>query len=276
MSIVTVRASFLVCIFVVMMLLLSLVRSPLCSMTDSLLTSADAECLIQKLRPFPIADIGTGRWLAQHADLEQLNMQAYHSVISKTEEFIKESLVAHDKLPVLIEELLAVELWRAEIWPRLSIHVFGQPQAMLKSHIVARHEVVISNLLQTVMHHTDALQSGDSLLELLDYALRKLVWLNTNTALVHAGLFASADAGISNLEQSPETEFANRLACVDFQSALGAIRVVRAITECICELPLAVVNKLLKDHDTPSVLATCIMASPWRQKHRGKFHVVCH
>eukprot|EP01116_Phalansterium_solitarium_P025618 TRINITY_DN9884_c0_g2_i1.p1 TRINITY_DN9884_c0_g2~~TRINITY_DN9884_c0_g2_i1.p1 ORF type:complete len:462 (+),score=201.48 TRINITY_DN9884_c0_g2_i1:172-1557(+) len=245
--------------------------------TEGLLSATDAERLVKQLRPFGIVDICTPPWLAQHASVEQLNLQAHHSAMIQAEEFVKESLVAHDKLPVLVEELLAAELWRAAVWPLVRPRLLPDMPAggLLKPHLVARHEGALVNLLEVLLFHADALMAlGDSLLELLDYAFRKLSWLGDNLPEVQARMFEASSAASSSSSSSTAAaaadELAERWMRVDFNATLNTISVISMAAEHIGQLPLAVVNKLIKDNDMPCALAAFILASPWRRKDRGK------
>lgn len=58
------------------------------------------------------AQIGCAEWLEQHEDLERLNLQAHHNVHCHSDEFVMAALVAFDKLPLLVHELLVSEASR--------------------------------------------------------------------------------------------------------------------------------------------------------------------
>ncbi len=57
--------------------------------------------------------------MAQHRVLEQLNLQAHQNAVANAEEFVTESLLTFEKLPVLVHELLAVEAWRESVYPKI-------------------------------------------------------------------------------------------------------------------------------------------------------------
>ena len=84
----------------------------------------DAGRLIESLRDFEVDDVGSARWTEQRESLERLNVQAHHNAVTHSDEFVKEFLVSHDKLGVLVHELLVVEAWRDRVFPH-----FG-PDAM--------------------------------------------------------------------------------------------------------------------------------------------------
>ena len=69
-------------------------------------------------------DVGSPEWTRQRECLERLNVQAHHNAVTHSDEFVKEFLVSHDKLGVLVHEPLVVEAWRDRVFPH-----FG-PDAM--------------------------------------------------------------------------------------------------------------------------------------------------
>ena len=61
----------------------------------------DAACYTQ---------IGGEAWWEQHDAVVSLSTQAQHNVATRSDEFVKEALVLHDKLRVLVFDLLAHEV----------------------------------------------------------------------------------------------------------------------------------------------------------------------
>lgn len=58
---------------------------------------------------------GTPAWLDQHDALQQLNLQAHLNAQAHSDEFVKEALVSHDRVTLLVRELLAAEAGGAAI-----------------------------------------------------------------------------------------------------------------------------------------------------------------
>ncbi len=54
--------------------------------------------------------VGGEAWQEQHDAVVALNLQAHHCASSNADEFVKEALVLHDKLRVLVFDLLAFEV----------------------------------------------------------------------------------------------------------------------------------------------------------------------
>jgi len=76
----------------------------------------DAERLISGLSDFNVDDVGSPKWTSQREALERLNVQAHHNAVTHSDEFVKEFLVSHDKVRVLIRELLVIEVWKEKVW----------------------------------------------------------------------------------------------------------------------------------------------------------------
>lgn len=68
---------------------------------------------------FPLYNcISLCRWITQHKQLEELNMQAHYNASSNSDPFVMEALITFDKLEsVVLHELLASELWTRHVFP---------------------------------------------------------------------------------------------------------------------------------------------------------------
>ncbi len=59
--------------------------------------------------------------------IEKLNMQAVLSANANETEYVKEALLTFDKLPVLMHELIAVELWAERVFATELVKMGYQP-----------------------------------------------------------------------------------------------------------------------------------------------------
>nr|KAF6476980.1 zinc finger MYND-type containing 10 [Rousettus aegyptiacus] len=84
-----------------------------------LLLPGEADVLVRELCSFPLREMGSGGWNQQHENLEKLNMQAILDATASQGEPIQELLVTHRKIPTLVEELIAVEMWKQKVFPVL-------------------------------------------------------------------------------------------------------------------------------------------------------------
>ncbi len=58
-------------------------------------------------------------WMEQHTRLEKLNLQSHQCALSNSDDFVLEALVSFDKMSVIVHELLAIELWREHVYPKV-------------------------------------------------------------------------------------------------------------------------------------------------------------
>ncbi len=57
-----------------------------------------------------VLQVGSGEWLRQHDAIERLNIQAHQSAQGRSDEYIVDALVTHDRLSHLVHELLVAEV----------------------------------------------------------------------------------------------------------------------------------------------------------------------
>lgn len=138
----------------------------------------EAEQRIESLVEFDVAEVGTGAWMKQHESLEQLNLQAHQSAQQGGDEYVLEALITFDKLKVLVHELLVVEAWRLNVFPRIK-RGLSETKATMRGYFCLFHEATLVNLLAVCMHHAHAAEAlGEAAVELVDYLARRLVDLN--------------------------------------------------------------------------------------------------
>lgn len=106
-----------------------------------LVMPTEAERLIESLREQPIDEIGVSReWLAYHHTLEKLNLQAHQSAQQKQDNFVVEGLLTFQKMPTLVVNLLALELWKANVLPLLQCQ--ASDAASLRLYFIVRSVLV--------------------------------------------------------------------------------------------------------------------------------------
>ncbi|XP_006169436.1 zinc finger MYND domain-containing protein 10 isoform X2 [Tupaia chinensis] len=136
-----------------------------------LLLPGEAEVLVQGLHSFPIREMGSEGWSQQHEHLEKLNMQAILDASVSQGEPIQELLVTHRKIPALVEELIAVEMWKQKVFPVLCRLEDFKPQNTFPIYMVVHHEASIINLLETVFFHKLASQELQKQAELMEFEI---------------------------------------------------------------------------------------------------------
>ncbi|XP_046882428.1 zinc finger MYND domain-containing protein 10 isoform X1 [Hypomesus transpacificus] len=202
------------------------------------------------------------RWFKQHDYLEKLNMQAILNASAAQEEFIKELLVSHGKIPILVHEMILVEIWKQNVFPILCQLQDFNPKSTFPLYMVIHHEATIINLLETVMFHKDSCEAADdSLHDLVDYCHRKLTLL-VGRASRGDCLTLDKQTDVSSLKELQEQNTA-----LEFEISLKALSVLRYITDHANSI--SVINRMLCTHNLPCLLVQMVEHSPWSRYTSG-------
>ncbi|NXX79676.1 ZMY10 protein, partial [Urocolius indicus] len=214
------------------------------------------------------------RWLRQHECVEKLNVHAILSASAGQEQLLTELLVTHAKIPVLIGELISVEIWKHKIFPVLCRLEDFKPRNTFPIYVVLHHEASIINLLETVFFHKEICESAeDSILDLIDYCHRKLTLLaarSTNRQTVTPAVLV------------PPQELQKQAETMEFEISLKALSVLRFITDQVESLPLSALTRMLNTHNLPCLLVQLVEHCPWscweagelKKFENGRWHVV--
>ncbi|XP_006511693.1 zinc finger MYND domain-containing protein 10 isoform X1 [Mus musculus] len=268
-----------------------------------LLLPGEAEVLVRGLRSFQLREMGSEGWNKQHESLEKLNMQAILDATISQAEPIQELLINHGKIPTLVEELIAVEMWKQKVFPVLCRLEDFKPQNTFPIYMVVHHEASIINLLETVFFHKEVCESADDkVLDLVDYCHRKLILLvarkgggdlseeeqfqDSTPMQVSYGFL---DLTKSRCEFSPAStgrvnamclcpypplphhqELQKQAEMMEFEISLKALSVLRYITDCVDSLSLSTLNRMLRTHNLPCLLVELLEHSPWSRRVGGK------
>ncbi|XP_074952503.1 zinc finger MYND domain-containing protein 10 isoform X2 [Phalacrocorax aristotelis] len=234
-----------------------------------LLLPAEAEALVRALRSTELRDAGGQGWLQQHECVVKLNMHAILSASTGQEHLLTELLVTYAKIPVLIGELISVEIWKHKVFPVLCRLEDFKPRSTFPIYVVLHHEASIINLLETVFFYKEICESAeDSILDLIDYCHRKLTLLaarstNGQTATpveLHPKDLASSSS-MQELQQQAET--------MEFEISLKALSVLRFITDQVESLPLSALTRMLNTHNLPCLFVELVEHCPWSCREAG-------
>ena len=143
----------------------------------SVLLQPEAERMVQDIRLIQLDAVGTASWTKQHQNLEKLNMQAQVCVMNQGDEFVVEALIDHEKIPLLIHDLLVTEAWKEKVLPLVQEELAGQHY--VKLYLIMYHEALVLGLLEKAFFTSTAVAAGgEMLVELADYCYRRTVYLN--------------------------------------------------------------------------------------------------
>ena len=231
--------------------------------TTGPINALEADRYVEELRALGFDEMGGHKWMAQHEFLEKLNMQAHVNASQQRDEFVLEAFVLHEKMPLLIRELIACELWKENAYPLLKDWLAEHNS--IKGYLLLYHEGVLTNLLEALTYHKGGCEAaGDLISELVDYCHRRLMFLlnapppnrPTDPDALKAQLLKEAE------EHSGEQEQSIKMSC-----ALCALSISRFLTDHLESLPLAVTARILDTYDFLMVLCPLLEVKPW--EHEG-------
>ncbi|XP_059679367.1 zinc finger MYND domain-containing protein 10 [Gavia stellata] len=234
------------------------------------LLPAEAEALVRALQGTELRDAGGQGWLRQHECVEKLNMHAILSASAGQEQLLTELLVTYAKIPVLIGELISVEIWKHKIFPVLCRLEDFKPRSTFPIYVVLHHEASIINLLETVFFYKEICESAeDSILDLIDYCHRKLTLLAARSAngqpVTPVELHPKDLASPSSMQ-----ELQKQAEAMEFEISLKALSVLRFITDQVESLPLSALTRMLNTHNLPCLLVELVEHCPWSCREAGK------
>ncbi|XP_070559668.1 zinc finger MYND domain-containing protein 10-like [Ptychodera flava] len=237
---------------------------------STVLLPTEAEAYAQTLQSYKIKDIGNPSWMRQHEYLEKFNMQALLNASNEEDEFVKDFLISAEKIPVLIHELLAIEVWKQKVFSIIMKMDF-EPKTTFPLYMALYHEATLINLVETIFFYRESCEAAeDSVLDLVDYCYRKITALVAKQEagevdeLVKKAASRVVETG-GNLQELGQQEKA-----ISFDVGVKAVAVLRYVTDHLSSLPLSVATRLLNTHDVPVLLVQLVESPPWTCMNEGK------
>ena len=256
---------------------------------ENVLFPNEAEMMVESLKPMTLEEIGTRPWFQQHEHIEKLNIQAIVNSKLETDEYVKEYLATHDKVQLIVHELLLVEIWKEKIFP-LYLQEKIQPKASFPCYLVLYHEATLVNLLDTILFYKETCEMlGDRALDLIGYCNRKLVGLLGNVQSYHDE-FREADSKLQQVESLMKhietadllTELSEQNKSMQFQVITHCVTILRHLVYNLDSLPLGATRMILNTIDLPLQMVEMIEKQPWTRREKdkllkywdGKWHAV--
>lgn len=233
--------------------------------TQSTLTPSEAEILVRQLKPIGIDRVGTPEWKDQRLHIEQLNMCSHSNATLKKDDFVRTFMIEHEKLPVLLHELLVMESWRHRILPEVQQDVVSNPSA---SYLYAYYEAVLLNFFECVMYFEETVMAiGDDILELIDYCWRQVSGYCGNNHSIVSRVEEPADP--KNPEDAA-SHFKRQLFQQEASRAMTSISCLWFVIERITSLSMAVSNNVLLKNDLVLGFAEVMTQQIWLRRGPGK------
>eukprot|EP00736_Rhodelphis_marinus_P012319 Rmarinus@m.2834 len=225
-----------------------------------IMTAVEAEGMVERLEPFEIDVVGSGRWMTQQENAGKLNIQAHHNAIHRGDEFVMEALISYDKISVIVHELVVLELWKEKVFPH--ILEYCAEKHHIKAHSVLHHEAALCNLLEVVLFHKEAMEcAGEALVDLSDYCYRKIIRLLEIMEPVERTKSAE-----DYMKESTTDHLKEQVREIEFSCGMCCLSIVRYMSDYAAVLPVSVVKNLFDDRDFVMALIPVMEKAPWRKR----------
>merc|ERR1719272_2177464 len=228
------------------------------------LTPFEVEYFVGDLEELQLEQVGTKKWLDQHEKMEKLNWTAHNQAKEGLDEFVVDQFNTLEKVPILIYDLMLIEVWKERVWPLLKTKI--AKFSSLRSYIPLYHEASVVNLLEVCLfHRTSCEEAGDALVDLVDFCVRKLRYM----------LCVPNSELVRQVTSAKETTLWDEVRVLDeqfyeceFQVCMCVISIIRFLTDHRVAMPLAVTTRLLETHDILMLLVPLMEKAPWVRKNR--------
>lgn len=239
----------------------------------------EAERLVESLKKYDVEEIGCSAWLQQHEIIERLNIQSHQSATSNSDDYVLEAILTHDKLDVLVNDLITLEAWKENIYPLLLDDIAGKNT--MRCYFILYHEATLVNFFEILFYHKYVCERlGEKMIDLVDYCSRKLTRLNGGYDFRSLEPAANASINSENLkayskkleERTPKEELAQHLTEIEFRVCIAACSLSRFICEHSDAMPLSVASRITDTHDFLILTVPLIENPPWtRRLDNGKW-----
>ena len=218
--------------------------------------------LIQGLRPFHVSQICSKEWKEQRQSVELLNFCSHTNANLKKDDFVMTSLVRHEKLPILLHELLVMDVWRRRVLPKVATDVMESPSGV---YLYCNYELILLNFLECLLYFEEAVVSlEDSVLELLDYC-----WRQVNMYLAEG---SAKIAAVPSESKSAAEVFSSQQWQMQSSRAMTCVSLLWFIVDRLGSLPMAAMNAVLLKNDLLVGFSDVLIAQPWQRRANGVYH----
>uniref|UniRef100_T1J7X5 WD repeat-containing protein on Y chromosome n=1 Tax=Strigamia maritima TaxID=126957 RepID=T1J7X5_STRMM len=243
------------------------------STAPAVLLYVEAEAYVDNIQTFSFEKIGTILWWNQHRQIEQLTMQAVTNASANEDEFVKELLLLYNKIPILIHELIVMEIWKQKLLKIMfKIHEDEDDAnpSILAVSIALRHEANLVTLLETILFHGDCCESlKDVIVEVADYCHRRIVHL-INICQENKSETEDPPTTDSLMSQTTQEDVQRQEEESQFQIDLKCISILRYICDNLDNLPFSLTPRFLDTYDFPLLMVAIMEESPWIRTKKNK------
>lgn len=227
----------------------------------SIYTPVEAELAIRQLQPFPLSELGTEKWKVQREAVERLNMCSHSNAVQKVDDCVKLFVVEHEKLPVLLHELLVAECFRQRVLPNILDTVAANPTA---PYLYCNYESILVNLLECICFYEEVVVGfGDDVLELIDYCWRQVYRLFSDPKINQVQPPPSAE---DLKKETPKQHLETQLYQANISRAMSCLSILWFIIDRLNDLPMSATNAVLIKNDLPVGLSEVLLLQPWMRR----------
>jgi len=228
------------------------------------LTPFEVEHFIADLQELQLESVGSSKWLTQHERMEKLNWTAHNQAKEGLDEYVVDQFNTLEKVPILIYDLMLIEVWKEKVWPLLKSRI--AKFSSLRSYIPVYHEASVANLLECCLfHRTSCEEAGDALVDLVDFCVRKLRYL---LSVPNSELVRQVSSAKDCTEWDDVRVLDEQFYECEFQVCMCVISILRFLTDHRVAMPLAVTTRLLETHDVLMLLVPLMEKAPWVRKNK--------
>lgn len=144
-----------------------------------IISPTDTDRIVQSIRRFTIEEVGTKEWLVQHQNIQKLNLQEHQNAIANSDPYVMESCLTYEKMEDLLHEMILCEAWREKVFPKVRNEVIEK--SPLVGYFILFEEATLINFFEVCLfYESSCLSLGDSIIDLIDYCVRKIRYLNSS------------------------------------------------------------------------------------------------
>lgn len=249
----------------------------------SVLNYSEAERLCESLIEYSIDQVGSSAWLQQHKWIEKLNLQAHHSALSNSDEFVLEAISTYQKIGILLYNLIVIETWKENIFPLLMNEIAGRNN--IRAYFILYHEATLINFFEVLMFHKHiVVELGDKIIDLIDYIARKLIRLSSgydfrsldimNGPLPTTSYSSEQVKEIAKTLESRDStdELLQHFKDIEFRICISCCSIARYLCEHVESMSLSAISRITDTHDYLMLILPLIENPPWtRRNNQGKW-----
>lgn len=124
------------------------------------------------------------------------------------------------------------------------------------------NEATIANFFEVMLFYESACESlGDSVVDLIDYCVRKITYLNSKSLREELDGYTDDDD-----DKKDDSGINQQKRDIQFSTAVTSITILRYLCEHISSLPLSAMDRILNVHDILILIMPLLDYPPWTKR----------